>query len=415
MTRRAFLEKYFLRFAATLAMLGLIVYTIYHVFGSSSGSLMTTPARRITDLQIMSGEAYLFRDEEVLSTALPGVVDDLAVSGAKVSKNAPLLRVWQSYSPSEIPQVQAALAALERRIAVLEKSIVSSDTTLSAAESYRKQAAEEYRAIVAAATAGDWSALSEQEASMLALLNRYGALTSENVDAGALLTAAQKEKEQLLRGSSQTLYNTRSSGYFYDRTQIDGYEALFTSAALAELTPESFAALTATEPQADMGFAAGKMVYGNEWSLAISFPRSAAEIFSEGERYLFSFPENRDKELNLTCTRLLPGEDRLVAVFSSDEVPADFDYLRVQSVEITVGSCVGYYVPDAALYIGADGSEGVYIFEESTVYFRRIEVIYRGDGYCIASESPSGEGKYLALNDMMVTSGGNLYDGRVYQ
>jgi hypothetical protein len=56
----------------------------------------------------------------------------------------------------------------------------------------------------------------------------------------------------------------------------------------------------------------------------------------------------------------------------------------------------------------------VYIFKDSTVYFRRIEVLYRGDGYCIVAEQNGREG-YLALYDLLVTSGENLYDGRVFQ
>ena len=61
MTRSGFLKKYALRLAVTLAMLGLIVYTVAHAMNFNMGNVLTTPARRITDTQITSGEAYLFR------------------------------------------------------------------------------------------------------------------------------------------------------------------------------------------------------------------------------------------------------------------------------------------------------------------------------------------------------------------
>jgi hypothetical protein len=61
-----------------------------------------------------------------------------------------------------------------------------------------------------------------------------------------------------------------------------------------------------------------------------------------------------------------------------------------------------------------DGVEGVYIFKDSTVYFRRIEILYRGDGYCVVAEQ-NGREDYLALYDLLVTSGEDLYDGRVFQ
>jgi hypothetical protein len=83
-------------------------------------------------------------------------------------------------------------------------------------------------------------------------------------------------------------------------------------------------------------------------------------------------------------------------------------------VEITVGSCKGYYVPEAALQ-NVNNVEGVYIFENSTVYFRRIEILYRGNGYCIVAEQSEGDGDYLSLHDVLITSGKDLYEGKVYQ
>ena len=94
-------------------------------------------------------------------------------------------------------------------------------------------------------------------------------------------------------------------------------------------------------------------------------------------------------------------------------MPAWLSHDRVQPVEIVTGSSYGYYIPESAL-TWVDGVEGVYIFRDSTVYFRRIDVTYRGDGYCIAApREGQGEG-YLELYDLLITAGKNLYDGKVY-
>ena len=62
-----------------------------------------------------------------------------------------------------------------------------------------------------------------------------------------------------------------------------------------------------------------------------------------------------------------------------------------------------------------DGADGVYVFENSTVSFRRVEILYRGDGYYIVAEQGERGDDYLSLNDRIVTAGKNVYDGRVYQ
>ena len=96
MTRKAFLQKYALRFAVILAMLGLIVYTVAHAMNFNMGNVLTTPVRRITDTQITSARAYLFRNEEVLTAKETGLVDALVENGTKVGKNVSVARVWST-------------------------------------------------------------------------------------------------------------------------------------------------------------------------------------------------------------------------------------------------------------------------------------------------------------------------------
>ena len=105
-------------------------------------------------------------------------------------------------------------------------------------------------------------------------------------------------------------------------------------------------------------------------------------------------------------------------VFRADSTPAGFDYHRVQRVEITTEKTEGFYVPESALQtrtVNGEEQEGVYVFENSIVRFRRIEVLYRGDGYCIALRPDASEITELREGDILITSGKNLYDGKGYQ
>lgn len=414
MTRQAFLKKYLFRFAVSLTLLGLIVYTLYHVFASSSGSLMTTPIQRTTDYRVISGKAYLFREESVLTSPREGLVNDLAQSGAKISRGVALTEVWECPTQTR-EELQARLDDLNRLIGILEASRLPTGTPLSQAGSYRDTATSDYEALRTAIENGDWTSVQGLETSLLTLLNQYACLTDPNSGIDQTLTNLKDARAKLLTGTPLTLKNDKASGYYYDRGFVDGYESLFTLDALNTLDAARFAELTSAEPQSPMGgFSVGKMVYGYEWSLAIAFDAASSAFLTANETYSFRFPENRDRELTLVCTKLIPtDENGAIAVFTSNEVLTDFTYLRMQTAEITVDACSGYYIPESAIHT-VDGVEGVYIFLDSTVHFRRIEVLYRGDGYCIAAEA-GGREDYPALYDILVTSGKNLYDGRVYQ
>lgn len=414
MTERQFLKKYAFKFLAALCMLSLIVYTFYHAIGKSSSSLMTTPTRSITDTVILSGDACLFRDETLLTTERQGVVCELAVSGQKVGKNVPLAEVWYGPAPEEQKNVQAELDAINRMLAVLENSLDGS-VTLSGIDAYRQKASELALSIRYEIQNGNWSATESLGFELLTYANRVLAVAGNRTEMELLRTQLQEQRAALLYGECQTLSNTAASGYFYGYRRVDGYEQLFTTEALKGLTVQNFESYATMEPQPSSGFAVGKMVYDYDWYLAVRIPVDASGELAVGQSYAVTFPEDGEAELWMECISLLPSEagQASVAVLRSYEHPQNFSYLRKQGVQINLGETEGYYVPSTALY-EEDGQECVYILEGNTVERRRIEIIYRGDGYVIATKQPADSTDYLRLNEMLLLSGKNLYDGKVY-
>ena len=413
MTRKQFLQTYLLRFAVTLVLVSLLAYVFYHIFGSSTASLLRTPVRTIRDEQIVGGEAYLFRDERVLSISGEGLVNELVESGVKVSPGVVLAEVWDGVDPMLLDAVQTKLNSLNRVISILEKSTDGGGTTN--VDACRKDAAAAYETICRAVREGDYSALDAAEEKLLVALNRYAALSGSREELEAALNVLYAERDALCVGNCTTLKNEGASGYFYGREFVDGYEGSFTRDALFSATADGFFALIETPPAQTSQMAVGKTVHQYDWYFGVAFSPEAAGIFSEGRSYTFRLPENRGREIEMTCERLQVASDgRIVGVFSSIEVPPDLLFLRLQRVEITVATTTGYYIPDSALW-EKDGVIGVYIFKDSTVYFRRIEVIYRGDGYCIAAEQGDRGAEYLAESDILVTSGRRLYHGKEYK
>ena len=187
---------------------------------------------------------------------------------------------------------------------------------------------------------------------------------------------------------------------------MDGYESSFTLGAARKLTEKSFRTLLEAEPSEVLSNrTAGKMAYGYSWYAAMELSEDLIKRLKTGEAYSVSFPENGGTEISMTLERT----DGTLAVFRSDDSPVGFAYYRAQTVEITLEEREGLYVPFAALK-EVNGTKGVYVFENSTAYFRKIVTLYRGDGYCIVSEESE-----LQENDILITSGRNLYDGKVYE
>lgn len=414
MTRQAFLKKYLLRFAVSLTLLGLIVYTLYHVFASSSQSLMKTSVRSYSEPQIISGNACLFRDETVLTSPREGLINDLVPSGAKVSRGVPLSEVWECPEAFR-DELQIRLDDLNRLIGILESSQLPNGTPLAEAGGYRDAASADYEAICAAIATGDWTAVNGLDDSLLTLLNRYASLTNPENGIEETLAELKAERALLLTGTPLTQKSNKASCYYYSRDYIDGYETIFTPEALNALDESSFSALSSAEPSVPAdGFPVGKTVFGYEWSLAIRFDATDSAYLTAGESYSVSFPENHGRVLTFVCSKLIPAEDGAIAIFTSNEVLSDFVYLRKQTAEITVDTLTGYDVPENAIY-KVNGVEGVYVLRDGVARFCRIEVIARKEGYYIIAEQGDRGEDYPALYDILITSGKDLYDGKVYQ
>ena len=416
MTRKGFLKKYALRIAVTLAMLGLIVYTVAHAMGFAMGNVLTTPVRRITDTQITAAQGYLFRNEEVLTTSNAGLVDTLVENGTKVGKNVAVAKVWSSEaSGDELASAQLKLSRINRSIRILEDSQLKPSTPLSEANKYRAEYTALYREISSATEAGRLDQIPALEEKLLVALNRYVSLVGDTDETKAHLQSLREEKQTLIGAASATeVKSETSSGLFYDSGYVDGYESVFTASALEALTPETLHALTESTSATPDGQTVGKLVYGYEWYLAMEFSPSVASGFQTGREYRFTFPENNDATATLTLEKMVMGTGTAVAVFRCESHPNDFLFFRCQTVEITVGETEGFYIPETAL-VTENGVMGVYVFEESTVRFRRAHIIWMGEGYAIAALPGDGSLTALRENDILIVSGNDLYEGKVYR
>lgn len=410
---REFLRRYWWRLGAGFLLVGLLFYTVYHVLGSSSANLLTTPARDVTDYKHYFGTGYLFRNEEILTTETEGIVDPQVQNATKVGKGVVVAKVYAA--EGDLSAKQQRLTVINRQIALLEESALPAGTSLSRVAEYRKTAERIYLTLRRQVSAGFYLGISGASDDFFLECNKVASLLESGSSEKELLEAYRAEKNALLSGVAEEIVPNGFSGYYYNASEVDGYEADFTIECLETLTMESLETLALSGAKQQAGTVAGKIVYDYRWYLAIPLDASAAELLSVGDRFTARFSSNGGKELDVVCERILPGgENSILLIVSCGENPQDFSFFRNQPVELLVENASGYYVPETALRT-QKGQVGTYVFEAGTVYFRKIEILYEGDGYVIAARHEDTGRGYLAANDLMVTSGRNLYDGKVYR
>lgn len=417
----------------------MILYILYHCVASFSDRVVTDVVTDGSAHTTLSGEAVLFRDETVLTvvggSALCSYPNE---NGAKVNPRSVLSQLYpMAGDAAALAQHQRTLTALDRQIALADR-YGSADELLSVLPSLRIQARDELLAVTALAEDGaPMNRIEERTDALLLLLHRMQALTGEGLSLSATVDALRAERNALLGAA---LYHSRTltladvspdakGGYFYHAADVDGYENVFRASQLDTLTVSQLASLRAAQPTVyGTGVTVvGKLVQGYEWSIVLPLDRASAASLEIDEVYPVTFTDESATTLDMTLVQLITDstDSTVLAVLRCAVTPSGFTYPRFAHVSLTLDTRRGYRIPETALVgqDGENGENGVYILDGGRVSYRDVRILFRGEGYVIVYAPTTEEreseqdntyhyDRYVALRDVVITEGDNLYDGK---
>ena len=420
-----------------LLMLGIIGFAIYQVGRHITVGLNTLRTQEILDTTYVELELYVFRDEiplyaEGSDTYLYAVPD-----GGRVGVGHPLGTAYAVGDPGVAADLQQKLNAYGNRISLLKE--LGGLGTPADARDAAEAVDRDYLGLLKAAGMGDLSAVDGYRNSMQDGIGRYDILTGATGNQS--VAVLEQERAALVAGLSPVAsMTTDCSGYFYYR--CDGYESVFTYDAPLSMSPADFRAMTEQEAHSLPVGTVGKMVYNPTWYAATYVPLSdtALEVFQQGIQhgttYTMRVTDGAGVELDLTIIRLIPDEGGALLVFRSQDMPDGFQFPRSFTAETVALQAGGYRIPNEAVvtlhsHKTGEDVKGVYILAGNVVEFRKINIQVARDGYIIVdtyedmkayldsltdeerSKKTADGWEYLNLNDNIITSGNELYEGKV--
>ena len=398
----------------------LIIYTVYHVF-ANVGGVKTTPTGYAEQTSSAVMDGIVFRDEMTLTSSYTGDIRYLVSDGERVSNDAKIAEVYSNESGEDL---SAKIRELEEQLEIFQKSNDVGIISVTDIEKLNAQTEKLYSELMLAVSQNELAKVEKIENELLICLNKKkiydGTVSSYNAEISALEDEINKLYNSF-GGSKETLTSSEG-GYFY--YNCDGYESTFTLDALSSLdldTLQSQMNDVRSVPVKENG-AVGKMVYDYTWYFACVCETSVASLLCEGELYEITLFEKENTEVEMTLEKV--GESngaQTMLIFSCSVMPDGFSFGRYQTFEIKISSVSGYRVPSNAIYRMTDSESGeekvgVYILNASVVHFRRVEIIAECDGYYIVAEcdrSLDNYKEFLDLNDLIIISGKDLYDGKI--
>lgn len=389
----SYLFSALLTIAVAVASLGLVLYFGYHTVKTFTTDVTVTPAYDITESEYRRGEGYIFRAEEPIGTDLAGIPDYQISNGERVGVGELICHLYSSI-PDE---AKYRISEIDAEISLLESIIDTGVIEIGLPEALAN-ADQAYTEIMMLLSKGEYSSAAAMSSSFLSSLGRIEILENGTGDIKNRISMLYAERSSLVAsyGKKTGSINAESVGYFF--SDPDGYEAIFDPALLKDITLGDFNRLISLEPD-DTSRLVGKMTDNPKWYLCMPFDADNANGFVEGKKYNLIFNDNGGKTLKMLLERLVLDLDdfdsdgdraEALLIFSTTEMPKDFVYHRTQDVSIEYASYRGYRIPLTALRY-YDGMTGVYTLGGGYVLFRQIDVIYEGNGYCIAADYADAE------------------------
>ncbi|MBQ4599058.1 MAG: hypothetical protein IJB19_04030 [Clostridia bacterium] len=406
--RRDPVARFWLSLLRGALILGLLFYLLYHLTNGFSAEMKTQTVKLTAEEQLLSTIGTVVRAELPVSASRSGVVSYHIADGEKVKANAKVAMVYSGYADSD---TVARIAELDRSIELLEAAGIDGDTHVSDAADAEREIASRLLTLSEQIGRGDFSGAGEGADSLLSTFVRRDTILSGSGDSTrATLSALRAERESLaasLTGGSTAVRASRA-GYFY--SYADGGETVFNYDSVESLTPAEYRAGLSAMQSASAG-TVGKIVLYPRWYLLCPVAEEEAKTLKAGSTYTLYFAGGSER-LSMTLSAKNEGDGEVLLVFSTLEMPEDFDFDRTQKVSIVTETISGYKLPASALRI-VDGNVGVYIRSGNTVKFRLVEVFYESGAYVFVRTDTAGQTLYAndadATNDIYC-KGLSLYD-----
>lgn len=406
---KKYLKQVALYVLSVVLSIGLMLYIGYHLFYGLTQKTETATATVATVGSALEMDVYIFRDEAPLAISETGSFVPNVADGARVGIGRVVASLYDASSPDTVSQI----AGLEKQLAVLEQ-IKNSNLSVRDTSAIDGEIYDIVQNIAAASREGDGGNILSLRAALISEWNRRESLTGASSDIDGAIERLRAEKDSLTRslGPCRRQITAPRSGYYY--AACDGYEGTFTAAAAETMSLSEFRGLTRTDP--DTVENAGKLASSYTWYAVGVASRETGRTLIEGKVYPITFLYNEEKTLLLTLTRIVEEDGQAMLVFRGDTLPTDFRLTRSQPVSMVCEEYTGLRIPASALR-SQGGVTGVYIRYGSTVYYRAVKIILEEEDWCLVEISPEEDPPdghtWLKQNDIVITKGRGLYDGRV--
>ena len=395
-----------------LLSLVILVYVAYQGYMRINDPYTTEIVFRYSVSDSLNADGIILRDEYLLKSADSTAVDYLFEDGERVAKNSVVAKLYNSKSDIADKDV---VERLEADLELLEQSEKASADYYTNAEAITKQIISKLISYSNVCEGQFVRDISVTKNSFLLSLNKRLATMDKDVDYRTAINEikALLQEYKSRQVSSVSSIRTSQAGYFVSR--IDGYENILTTQGRLNFGLSEYSSLINNKVTAQASQSSvGKIITEPHWYLAIEIPASASESFYIGRVLDVEFPYSTVETIEATVSDVITEQsaDTVIVLLKSSAMSENLAVTRTCTVQIKFRTVTGLRINSKAIRFNENNDQGVYVVSGEQIKFKKINIIYEGNGFCLTQYNDS-DPEFLQFYDEVVVEGKDLYDSKL--
>ena len=364
---------------------------------------VNTQMAKITQIeQIITGDAYVAREEVVHTSENSGTMYAYVNDGARVSKNMRIATVFNGEINTEIV---SELNNIDKKISELRKEQEKNDKFTTDKSSIQSKLEALKNNIISAALNEEISKITDYKNSINALYDSEDGGYWEKIQE---LSNRKTKIEEALGNNKSDIYSS-ISGVF--SKNVDGLEDILTPESVVIYTMGDFANLIPPEEtheisnNASFGEKICKVVDNHVWYAITAIPRERAEEIRNKKEVLVRFESLPGAEVSATVEYISEEpaeEENVVVVLKSDRYLDGVYGIRYSKMDIIVNRYTGFEIPIYSLRV-VSGDKGVMVAKGSTEVFCKCDIVNTDNEKGTLIVYPSDDAKVkLSVGDKII-------------
>lgn len=387
----------------------ILFFLIYQYYVGFYSSITTESASYFEYTEGIDTVGTFIRNEETITSTKEGTVHFLVANGEKIAKDGTIANIYESDSASA---AASRIVEIDNQLELIAKTEGYNDQTAVDVNTINARIGTYLNSFVLSAQDGRYSDVGKNVTELLTMMTRKQVATGEQSDFSSLKQSLSAEKAQLAASMGSPKGNIKSNAAGYFVSNVDGYEAVFTTDDLSAITPEN---LGNAKPGKIANGVIGKIVYDYEWYLAAPVSLSDSMHYKTGDNVKVKTDTSSSPELSASVVAINLSEsgDDAVIVLRCNEMNSELASLRTAAVKIVKNEHSGIRVSTKAMRV-LDGVTGVYVVSGMEAKFVTVKILFTNEkqGYILCEYNTADSSK-LRLYDKIIVKGKSLYDGKI--